>query len=347
LLGEAYLHLSRETREQSWHGVLPPLATIRQAQILTALEQAVLYRPDLDRAHALLVQLYFDANQLDRALDHLRARLRIAEQEATKPGASGRLAVERLPALKADMERLEALVHEKDNVYTVNAETLSDPSKVVERARLAVRHGLSRKALEILLESQGAIFGKAGALMQLDLMIQAGQAFEVRAGLKPEMEEALGSSAYHWLLVHTAGACGDYAAADAELEILSEPFRQVRTSVEQVLPVRQAVALRIAGAVLTHPVPAAGPANLAVAAHDQFDAVRPLAGPIELLRKEADLRVLRAMLALEPGDMEAAQRHLRAALEAWGSDNQVASGGGVDYFARPIAQQMIRLLEEN
>src|SRR5207248_3342242 len=48
LLGEAYLRLARQTREQGWRTFLPVLADIRRVQALTALEQAVLLRPDLD-----------------------------------------------------------------------------------------------------------------------------------------------------------------------------------------------------------------------------------------------------------------------------------------------------------
>jgi tetratricopeptide (TPR) repeat protein len=345
LLGEAYLRLARQTREQSWHGVLPNLAGIRQAQVLTALEQAVLFRPDLDQAHALLAQLYRDAGQMDRALDHSSARLRIAEQEAKKPGPGARPAAERLPGLQAQVEEMTALVRQAEQIYVVNSEDLTDPSKVFERARLAARHGLSRKALEMLLGSHPAKFGKAGALMQLDLMMQAGRAFDIRAWLEPEHESVLGPSAYHWLQVHAAAACGDYARADAELDVLSEELRQIRTSPEELVPVRSVVALRVAGAVLAHPALGAGPTGLAGTAFQEFDAVRPLGTPISFLRQEADVRVLRGLLALESGDVETSRRYLRAALDVWGGDSQAAAGAGVDFFTRPIAEQTLHLLE--
>src|SRR5579875_3062835 len=50
LLGEAYFRLARQTQEATWQALLPPLASLRQAQILTALEQAATLRPDLDQA---------------------------------------------------------------------------------------------------------------------------------------------------------------------------------------------------------------------------------------------------------------------------------------------------------
>src|SRR5262249_29436350 len=132
---------------------------------------------------------------------------------------------------------------------------------------------------------------------------------------------------------------------DAELDVVSEELRQVRTSPEQLVPIRSAVALRIGGAVLAHPLPPGGPAGPAAAAFPEVEALRPLRGPLDPLRQGAGIGVLRALLALESGDVESAHRHLRAALDVWGGDDKVATGAGVDFLARPIAQQTIRLLE--
>ena len=84
----------------------------------------------------------------------------------------------------------------------------------------------------------------SGSQMQLDLMLQSGRAFEVRAWLEPEHETVLGFEPYHWLRVHAAAACGDYAEADAELDQLSGQLRQVPISPGQFVPVRSAAALR-------------------------------------------------------------------------------------------------------
>jgi hypothetical protein len=346
LLGEAYLRLGRQTEEGNWQAALPALADIRNAQTLTALEQAVLLRPDLDRAHELLAQLYDEAGQMDRALDHMRARLRIAEAEVKKQGPGAASAAERRDAREADVEAKESLVRKAQAIYEANTQGRTDPSQVVDRARLAWRHGLSRKALEMLLDSHPAIFGKSGAELQLDLMLESGRAFEVRAWLEPEHEAVLGFSSYHSLQARAAAACGDYAAADAELDKLGEPLRQIQTSPEQLVPVRSAVALRVGGAVLARLAFGSGPAGLAGMAYRQFDALRPLEGLAELLGQEADLRVLRGLLAVESGDVESARQHFRAALEVWGSDSQAATGAGVDFRTRPIAQQAIRLLED-
>jgi hypothetical protein len=346
LLGEAYLRMLRQTREQGWHGNLPTLTAIRRLQALTALEQAVLLRPDLDQAHALLVQLYGSAGYLDRALDHLRARLRIAEQQAGQRGPGRALAAERRSALKADVGTLGELVDRSLKIYEANVTGLSEPSKVYERARLAYRHGLADKALQMLLGSHPAIFGKAGAQLQLDLMLEMGRAYEVRTWLEPEHESVLGSPSYHWLRAQAAAACGAYAEVEAELDQASEQWRQVGISATQLLPVRTVMSLRVAEAVLARPDLAAGPAGLAGAVYHQFDALRPLAIPADLLRKEADSLVLRGVLAVESGDVETARRHCRAALAVWGDEHRAATSAGLDFAARPVAQQVLGLLLE-
>jgi hypothetical protein len=106
------------------------------------------------------------------------------------------------------------------------------------------------------------------------------------------------------------------------------------------------MALRVAEAVLTRPDVGAGPAGLVWAVLRQFDALRPLGGPAGLLRNEADSLVLRGVLALECGDVETARRHCRAALAVWGDGHHAATSAGLDFAARPIAQELLGLLEE-
>jgi tetratricopeptide (TPR) repeat protein len=348
LLGEAYFRLARQTPERSWQAALPRLASIRVAQALAALEQAVQLRPDLDQAHALLAQLYYERGHLDRALDHLRERLRLAVQEARVQGPDAAAAAERRRRLQADVAAMEDLVRSSEKVYEANTEGNQEPSKVLARARLAVRHGLARQALEMLLASSPAIFGKDGTRLQLELMLLEGRAAEVRAWLSEAPPAILGRDGfvpYHWLLAQASAACGDYDGADREVDQMTELVRRVQLPPDKLLAVRPAVAVRATQAALTRPVPGAGPAGLAVAAYLQFEALRHLGGPAELLRQEADSHVLRGLLALEAGDVEAAEQHCRAALAVWGSDARARTGAGLDFNARPIAQYVLRLLE--
>jgi tetratricopeptide (TPR) repeat protein len=342
LLGETYLRLARLTREQSWQAALPELAHFRHTQALSALEQAVLLRPDLDQAHALLAQLYLERGHLDRALDHLRVRVPIAEQMARKGGPNAESAARHLQELQADVETIATRVRRSQEIYDANTQGQTDPSAVLARARLAMRHGLTRKALEMLLRSHPAIFGSAGALLQLDLMLEAGQAFDVRAALEPQHETMLGFVPYHSLRARAAAACGDYAAADAELDILGERLRHVEIAPGQVAPVRSAMALRVGDALLARPVQGTGPAGQALALFFQFNALAPLGEQAQLLGQAADFRVLRGLLALEAGAVESARQHLSAALAEWGG----VKGSGVDFRTRPIAQYVMGLLKE-
>jgi hypothetical protein len=345
LLGEAYLRLADQPGGRRWQLALPALGGLRRVQALTALEQAASLRPDLDGAHARLAPLYYDLGQMDRALDHQRERLRIAEREAQGRGPEAARAAERRDQLQKSVETMEGIVRRALNVYEANAAEKSDASKVYDRAVLAARRGLTRKALEMLRASDISIFGKAGARLELELMLQAGQAFEVRALLEPGLEPVLTFEPYHLLRLQAAAACGDYDAADAEIDALGEKLRQVAVSETQVVPVRAAVALRLGNAVLAHPAAGGGPPALAWAARTELELLRPVPELAGLLVQEADWRVLRGLLALEPGAVEEARRHFRAALGVWGDTGRAAAGAGLDFRARPLAQQALRLLE--
>ncbi len=345
LLGESYVRLASQTHEQRWQAALPSLAGVRHSQALTTLEQAVALRPDLDRAHLLLAEFYYQDNQLDRALDHLRARLRIAEQEVAAHGPEAASASDRRTALAADVDTMESLVQQAEKVYEANTVNKTEPSKVFDRASLAARHGLARKALDMLLGSHPVIFGKSGLQLQLDLMMRGGRAGEVRAWLDPQYEDALGFARYHSLQAQAAAACGDYAAADAELDTLSQQLRLVGISKDHFVPVRSAIAFRVGDAAWARLALDGGPAGLIGAAFFPCELLQPLGEPADLLRQEADIRVLRGMLALESGEAKTAGEHFRAALEVWGGARQAAAEAGLDFASRPIAQEMARSLE--
>jgi hypothetical protein len=300
----------------------------------------------MEPAHALLARLYFEGGLMDAALDHLRAQLDLARKRLRESPNDASLS-----RLGRDVEQLAALVQRSLAVYEANATDKDDPSKVFERARLAARHGLVRKALAMLMESGPVIFGKNGTLFQLDLMLRLGRAPEVRAWLDADIEKMVGFATYHWLRAQAAAACGDYAGADSAMELLTVGARKLGVSAEQALPVRSVVALHVAEAVLVCPAVGSGPAGLAGAGFLRFRALGPLSGaPVGLLRTEADRRVLRGLLALEAGTVETAHEQFRAALGLWGRAGQGgatithAPGAGLDFPGRPIAQETLELL---
>ncbi len=336
ILGESYVRLGRDTSELTWEAILPDLAAFRQTQRLTALEQAVLLRPDLARAHYLLARIYYKSGQMDRCLEHQRACLRMVEQTNQLPESTAEL--------REQIEDVERLVTKGEKAYQANLTGKTNPSKVLDRAQLAARFGLARKALEMLQESFPAIYGRAGIEYQLDLLRQAGQSYEVLAVLTPETESKIPK--YHWLKACAAASCGDYAQADEELDKDGEPYRQVGLSAQLVVPVRSGMAFHIARAILTRSHDWEGVAGRVAAVKFQTESMDAVGTASGLLRKEADLHLLRGLLALEGGTVEAAKQHFRSALSIWDSEAASAIGAGLDYPARPIAQQMLRRMEE-
>ena len=71
-------------------------------------------------------------------------------------------------------------------------------------------------------------------------------------------------------------------------------------------------------------------------AHAKFE--NRLAGQVAGLRRWANANVLRGLLALEQGDVEEAEVAFRLALDLWKDEAAAASGAGLDFPARPIAQ---------
>ena len=199
----------------------------------------------------------------------------------------------------------------------------------------------------MLLESHPAIFGKSGLQLQLDLMMRggravrgprlAGTAARGRARL-PALSFAAGRGGRGLRRL-----CGRRRGTEhAERKSASGGRLRGTSSCRCVRPWRFASGTRsLARSCLDR-----GPAGLAGAAFRQFDALRPLGGPADLLRQEADIRVLRGSAG--PGARRRGRRPRStssAALDVWGDDIQAAAGAGLDFPTRPIAQQMMRLLE--
>ncbi|HLW64164.1 MAG TPA: hypothetical protein VKS79_02515, partial [Gemmataceae bacterium] len=344
-LAQAYLLLDRQLDALGWLTALPELVALRRTQIVTALEFAATLRPELDEPHLLLAQIYYGEGQLDRALDHLRARLQIAEQEAKKNSSDAK-AGERERALQNDVKKLEADVHRAQQIYDANTKGQSDPSRVFARAQLAARHGLSQQALDLLKESDVSVFGKEGAQMELELLLSAGRAFNAFALLDPEQETLLGFQEYHILRARAAAACGNYAAAESALTRLDAGLDRVEIGPGLFMPVRSAIALHAADALLTLP-PGHDAVHLTTGAfwRNYYLGVLPVLQLAERLRKRAELHVVRGLLALEPGDVETARREFHAALAIWKDQDAAAAGSGLDFFPRPIAQEMLRRIE--
>jgi hypothetical protein len=331
LLGEAYLRLAGSTRERGWGPHFRQLAQVRRNQTVAAFQQALRLNPDLARAHAALALVYAEAGYADLTLEHLRGQLRAERRTAGESAADFEVRQANLrrqvDATQKEVERLLAS-------FEVNAAEL----KTSDRAAYALRRGLPRKGLDILLQSDTADFGPPGLRLELLLLLICGRVDDIRAWLEPEHRLAVGDANYDWLQAQAAAAVGDYAGADENLAAMAASIRPVQVGRTFVLPARPGMALAATQSVLEHRIPEGGPALLAATILNRLLFLGRLGRLVSSVRQESDLLVLRGQLALEAGNVEQAERCWRRALEAWGSAAAVAAGSGVDFGARPVAR---------
>jgi tetratricopeptide (TPR) repeat protein len=303
-LGWAYAWLHQLTSERGTTSSFSLLTQLRRVQAITALKNAVRLRPDLAPAHELLAGLYQEARALDLALPHVQELLRLTRAAGPRSGETAqqfdarvRIISDREQALGKQMRELLNLV-----------DTQSFNLKIYGKVRLAESRGLPGHALKLLQDPRSGgyeEFGVEGALIELHLMLYTGATREVREWITPAQEAVMEPFNYHWLLALLGAATGDYDQADDDLR------RMILTPSD--LP-----ELRL------HNVGLHESLALLLLQGGPLDAWQPLAVRVWLMRRlealarqHADVRVLRGMLALESGEIEAARRRLREALAMW------------------------------
>jgi tetratricopeptide (TPR) repeat protein len=344
VLGESYLRLLHSTRERAWGQRLPELVQLRRAQASTALNKAVALKPDLAQAHLSLVRLYQEMGCLDLALKHLRAYQELRDRETGKQGErekgrKGEREAELGPlSLPVSVAGLAEAVAEGEKAYAAEAGKL----RVVDRAMLAFEKGLGGKARDLLLETNVANFGEQGMAMELELLLKTGRAKDVWEWTTPEQESALGASSYHWLRAQALAALGDYALAEEECEQLITQGRGEESS-----PPWEVMALLIGQTVLDEQPVGASVALLPFRAVDRMKSLNRVAGLAKDMRQVANANVCRGLLLLEEGAVEEAEVSFRLALALWKDEAAAASGAGLDFNARPIAQGCLRWLSED
>jgi tetratricopeptide (TPR) repeat protein len=334
VLGESYLRLLHSTRERAWGQRLSELVQLRRAQASTALNRAVALKPDLAQAHLSLVRLYQEMGCLDLALQHLRAYQELREREsgktANKDPASLNL------SLPVSLPALTEAVGKAEKAYAAEAGKL----RVVDRAVLAFEKGLGGKARDLLLESDVANFGEQGMAMELELLLKTGRAKEVIEWTTPEQESALGTASYHWLRAQALAALGDYAPAEEECDQLIASGAGQESS-----PPWEVMALLIGQTVVDEQPVGASVGLLPFRAMDRMKFLNRVASLAKDMRQVANANVCRGLLLLEEGEVEEAEVSFRLALALWKEEAAAASGGGLDFNARPIAQGCLRWLE--
>jgi hypothetical protein len=306
-LGFAYVQLWA-TLERFWlSGPSPLLHQIRTVQAVTALQNVLALRPDDPEVHLELARLYQQMDVavfllrdtpgaphvpfIDWELEHrrsLREQKRAARERARQePGESFDQFQQRKEFLERDAANAEREVTEAERRYDFqrrrNAyEVAAGNKKPLEKARLALQHGLVKEARDVLDDLENyAQLDSAGIDLLLRLYLVTGEGYRV-----VETGQAFADP---WDSILLAAALGDYRKAELYLEQMGRTLEQVS--------VRQALA-----AVQAQTFADVSPQGL----HQLMVGLARLAD-------RADFEALRALLALETGDTERAAGSFRQA----------------------------------
>ncbi|MCI0380610.1 MAG: hypothetical protein L0215_23745 [Gemmataceae bacterium] len=320
--------LMLDTRERSWTPRVTELMEMRRAQASTALNRAIQLKPDYMQAHLTLGILYRDLGSFDMALTHLSTYADLVRAEGPRPGVSEEVFEQQLDQLAARL-RLAVLAKAVE-MGTQAYEKEAVGRRVLDRASLALQHGLAGKALQELVKSEVAAFGSQGMILELNLLLKAGRAKDVWEWTDLEQRSAIGAPAYHWLRIQALAATGEYALAEQECN------HMILTAVN-----RQALA-GLLGQSLMDELPRAGFLPHACwLAFRRPEFLARIAAVESKLLEDANVHVLRGVLALEEGAVERAKAAFETALQL---GNQ-SSGGGSEFYARFIAEQCLSWLK--
>ncbi|MCI0640365.1 MAG: tetratricopeptide repeat protein [Gemmataceae bacterium] len=326
-LGECYVRLMLNTRERSWGLRVMQLLELRRAQASAALKRAIELKPNYAQAHLTLGSLYRDMGSLDLALAHLSTYADLERAKGPTAGFPEEAFERQLDQLTARLAVLAKAVESGKEAYEKEAAG----RRVLDRASLALQHGLAGKALQELEKSNVAAFGIQGMILELNLLLKAGRARDVWEWTDPEHRSAIGAAEYHWLRVQALAALGEYALAEEECNhmILIAQSRQ-----------EWAVLL---GQSLMDELPREGflPHACWLALQRPKYLARMALVEAKIL-DDANVQVLRGILALEEGAVEEAKAAFESALLL---GSQTASGGGAQFYTRFIAEQCLTWLK--
>jgi tetratricopeptide (TPR) repeat protein len=327
VLGESYLRLLHATRERAWGKQMPELVQLRRVQASAALNRAVALDPNLIQPHYSLGVLYQETGFLDLALHHLRTYHELAQKAGIRPEVDDEL-----------LSRLAREVQKREDA----CEVATAGWKVLDRALKAQQMGLGGKARNLMLESNVAAFGSRGVGLELELLLKTGRPEDVLEWIGPEHKAALGAS-WFWLRAQALAASGDYALAQEECNQLTR-FLAAGPGGAGSLPIRGVMALLTARRVLAEQPGTRSPFALLRQATDRPEFHGRLANLAQRLKREANMTVFRGLLALEEGEVEEAEIAFRQALTLWKDSPTAASGGGLDFNGRAIAQGCLEWL---
>jgi hypothetical protein len=334
VLGQSYLRLLHNTRERDWSERMPDLIRLRRVQASTALNQAVSLKPDLAQAHFHLGEMYRQMGYLDLALGHLRTHWSLLQKAGPRPGMSAEQFDEQQAASEETLSLLARTVEVREAAYA----TESARFRVYDRAMLALKKGLAGKALAVLEDTDYANFGPEGMGLEIELLLRTGRAKDVLEWIGPDQKAALGPAAYYTPRVQALAASGEYLRAQEECALAAG---------EQVPPARarEVMALLIGQAVLQANPEGGSVPSLLWQIFPMLQFRSRIANLARTLTQQADVSVLQGLIALEEGEVDEAKVYFQAALQLWKHEAAAASGTGLDFNGRVVAQGCLEWLK--
>jgi hypothetical protein len=222
LLGQAYLRLNELTQERFLKTLAPRLADVRQTQLVAALQNCLLLKPEDSlalEAHQTLFEVFRQSGYLDAAAYHLREVLELRKKLEAKAGTPPEDTANPLKDITAFLNRLEREVKRRQDEYDVTAAT----KPVLEKVGIALEKGLAETALSTLNQATAADFSGQNLEIvrkMMELSLNLGRLKEARELLIPEPEKTTGQPVkpeYVDLHLRLAAASGDSEDADRSL----------------------------------------------------------------------------------------------------------------------------------
>lgn len=363
-LGQAYWALWVLAGERTQSQGASLLAELRWVQMVTALEQAVRWEPACLPAHRLLAQLYRERGYLDAAVQHERQALALSRRRGPQKGETLQDFQQRGQQEQRWLEEQERQLAARRAALTPVLKTISttDPAK---RAQAAVRLGLVQQALEdYLLPSPAVLLGSAGVQLEFRLLLQLGQAEKLQSILlSADLDEhrdnlgvcllpgpfpEKGPPLYHlpaavWFRFLWGAAGGDYDFADKQLQEIK--IWQQRRRQHQLPALRRRLARALAAELALFSRPEPLPSQI-LAGYARQSVMRELSSLVSPPAGEADLLVLRGLLALERGQCRSAAAWLTAANQACASQEGSSAAFPLQFLAASYYRALCAVREK-
>ncbi len=340
VLGECYLRFLHSTRERAWGLRSPEIVHLRRLQASAAFNQAILLKPNIAQAHLGLSELYKEMSYLDLTLKHRRIWFELVRHKDSDAAAIPKAIRDQEAQYEKEIAQLSKHLDQQLKSFSAEAGKM----RLLDRAKSAERAGLAEKARDLLLESDVAAFGSEGMKLELDLLLKTGRTQDVCDWLSPDHEAMLGAPTYLRLRALALAATGDYAEAELECDRLARSVAYEDDGRERI-PLHRALAMMIGQAVLDDHSEEMSMAFLAFRAFRWMHFGEQAMGLVMRMRQEADAHVIRGLIALEEGEVFEARIAFRTALAVWKDEAAAASGAGLDFAGRTIAQDCLNWLK--